>query len=98
MFDIILHFIIQKLKNKRTFLKNIQTEKAEEPIIVTEREEIKTRYFPPQKGRGKDKLQTQACKDSKEAYMAKANRRDGLNMPLNAPDPANGGGNLDTGL
>ena len=51
-----------------------------------------------QKGRGKDELQTKACEDSKSAYMAKANKRDGLNMPLNAPDPANGGGNLDTGL
>jgi hypothetical protein len=40
-------FIIQKLKNKHTFLKNIQTEKAEEPLILTEREETKTRYFAP---------------------------------------------------
>ena len=46
MFDVIVHFIIQKLKNKRTFLKNIQTEKAEEPLILTEREETKTRYSP----------------------------------------------------
>jgi hypothetical protein len=45
--NIIAHFIIQKLKNKHTFLKNIQTEKAEEPQILTEREETKTRYFPP---------------------------------------------------
>ena len=51
-----------------------------------------------QKGRGKDELQAAAYEASKNAYMAKANRRDGLNMPLNAPDPANGGGNLDTGL
>jgi hypothetical protein len=42
-----VNFIIQKLKNKHTFLKNIQTEKAEEPLILTEREETKTRYFPP---------------------------------------------------
>ena len=46
-FDIIVHFIIPKLKNKHTFLKNTQTEKAEEPLILTEREETKTRYFPP---------------------------------------------------
>ena len=39
--------VIQKLKNKHTFLQNIQTEKAEEPLILTEREETKTRYFPP---------------------------------------------------
>ena len=51
-----------------------------------------------QRGRGKDELQRTAYNVSKRAYMAKANRRDGLNMPLNAPDPANGGGNLDTGL
>ena len=49
MFDVIVHFIIQKLKNKRTFLKNIQTEQAEEPLILTEREETKTRYFPPKR-------------------------------------------------
>jgi hypothetical protein len=47
---IIVHSIIQKLKNKLTFLKNIQTEKAEEPLILTEREETKTRYFPPYSG------------------------------------------------
>ena len=47
LFDVIVHFIIQKLKNKHTFLKNIQTEKAEEPLILTEREETKTRYFAP---------------------------------------------------
>ena len=45
--NIIVHFIIQKLKNKYTFLKNIPTEKAEEPLILTEREKTKTRYFPP---------------------------------------------------
>ena len=48
MFDIIVHFIIQKLKNKHTFLKNIQTVKAEEPLNLTKREEAKTRNFPPQ--------------------------------------------------
>ena len=47
VFDIIVHFIIKKLKNKHTFLKNMQTEKAEEPLILTEREETKYRYFPP---------------------------------------------------
>ena len=45
--NIIVYFIIQKLKNKRTFLKNIQTEKAEEPLILTGREETKTIYFVP---------------------------------------------------
>ena len=45
--NIIVHFIIQKLKNEHTFLKTIQTEKAEEPLILTEREETKTRYFAP---------------------------------------------------
>ena len=39
-----MHFVIQKLKNKHTLLKNIQTEKDEEPLILTEREETKTRY------------------------------------------------------
>ena len=33
--NIIVHFIIQKLKNKDTFL----SERAEEPLILTEREE-----------------------------------------------------------
>ena len=47
LLDIIVHFIIQKLKNKHTFLKHVQTEKAEEPLILTEQEETKTRYFPP---------------------------------------------------
>ena len=47
LFDIIVHFVIQKFKDKHTFLKNIQTEKDEEPLILTEREETKTRYFPP---------------------------------------------------
>ena len=45
--NILVYFIIQKLKNKRTFLKNIQTEKAEEPLILTGREETKTIYFVP---------------------------------------------------
>ena len=45
--NLIAHFLIQKLKNKQTFLKNIQTEKAEETLILTYREETKTRYFVP---------------------------------------------------
>ena len=44
--NIFMHFIIQKLKNKHSFLKNIQTEKAKEPLILTEQEETKNRYFP----------------------------------------------------
>ena len=48
VFDIIVHFIIQNLKNKQTFLKNMQTEKAEEPLILTEREVKKPRYFHSQ--------------------------------------------------
>ena len=38
---LIVHSIIKRLKNEHTFLKNIQTEKAEEPFISTEREETK---------------------------------------------------------
>ena len=45
--NIIVQFIIQKLKNKHTSFKIIQTEKAEEPLILTEQEERKTRYFAP---------------------------------------------------
>ena len=37
----------KKLKNKHTFLKNIQTEKAEEPLILTKQKETKTKYFAP---------------------------------------------------
>ena len=36
------------MKNKHTFLKNIQTEKAEEPLILTEQDETKTRNFAPE--------------------------------------------------
>ena len=43
--NITVYFIIQKFIDKHTFLKNIQTEKAEEPLILTEREETKT-YRP----------------------------------------------------
>ena len=42
--NIIVHFIIQKLKNKHTFLKNIQTKKTEKPLILTEREETKKHF------------------------------------------------------
>ena len=45
VFDTILHSIIQKLKNKQTFLQNIQTEEAEEPLILTEREETKNNVY-----------------------------------------------------
>ena len=47
LFDMIVNFITQKLKNKHTFLKNVHTEKAEELLIFTEREETKTKYFTP---------------------------------------------------
>ena len=43
--NIIVHFIIKRLKNKHTFLKNVQTEKAEEPLILTEQEETKNQMF-----------------------------------------------------
>ena len=43
LFAIIVHFDIQKLKNKQTF---IQTEKAKS-CHFAEREETKTTYFPP---------------------------------------------------
>ena len=39
-----MHFVIQKLKNKHTLLKNVQTEKDEEPLILTEREETKNHF------------------------------------------------------
>ena len=41
VFDLKVRFIIPKLKNKHTFLKNTQTEKAEEPLILTEQEKTK---------------------------------------------------------
>ena len=47
LFAMFVHLNIQKLKNKHTSLKNIQIEKAEESLILTEREETKTRYFAP---------------------------------------------------
>ena len=45
--NMIVHFVIQKLKNKHTFLENIQTEKAEEPLFLTEGDQTKTSYFAP---------------------------------------------------
>ena len=46
-FDIIVHFIIQKLKNKHTFLKKYEKLRKLNPLNLTEREDTKTRYFPP---------------------------------------------------
>ena len=48
-FDIIVHFIIQKLKNKHTFLKKYEKLRKLNPLNLTEREDTKTRYFPPSK-------------------------------------------------
>ena len=45
--NIIVHFIIQKLKNKHTFLKKYTNWAKLNPLILTEREETKTRYFAP---------------------------------------------------
>ena len=45
--NIIMHFIIQKLKNKHTFLKKHAKLRKLNPLILTEREDSKTRYFPP---------------------------------------------------
>ena len=47
--NIIVHFIIQKLKNKHTFLKKACKLRKLNPLILTEREDSKTRYFPPLK-------------------------------------------------
>ena len=44
--NIIVHFIIQKLKNKHTFLKNIQTDKAEESLILKRTRGDKNQMFP----------------------------------------------------
>ena len=46
-FDIIVHFIIQKLKNRYTFLKKYTDWAKLNPLILTEQEETKSRYFPP---------------------------------------------------
>ena len=51
-FDIIVHFIIQKLKNKHTFLKKYEKLRKLNPLNLTEREDTKTRYFPPSKAVG----------------------------------------------
>ena len=45
--NIIVSFIIQKLKNKRTFLKKYTNWAKLNPLILTEQEETKSRYFPP---------------------------------------------------
>ena len=44
LFDIIVHLIIQKLKNKQTPQKLYNLKKLNS-LILTEREETKTRYF-----------------------------------------------------
>ena len=41
-----MHFIIQKLKNKHTFLKNIQTEKVEETTHFDRTRGDKNQIFP----------------------------------------------------
>ena len=46
--NIIVHFIIQKLKIKHTFLKKYKKLRKLNPLNLTEREETKSRYFPPQ--------------------------------------------------
>ena len=48
-FDIIVYFVIQKLKSKRSSLKNIQTEQNYKfSLVLSEREEKKPKYFAPQ--------------------------------------------------
>ena len=44
--NIIVHFIIQKLKNKHFPQKACKLRKLN-PLILTEREDSKTTYFPP---------------------------------------------------
>ena len=39
--------ILSQGLGKHTFVKNMQTEKAEEPLILTGRDETKTIYFVP---------------------------------------------------
>ena len=50
--NIIVHFIIQKLKIKHTFLKKYKKLRKLNPLNLTEREETKSRYFPPNAGLG----------------------------------------------
>ena len=45
--DMIVNFIIQKLKNKHTFLKKYTNWAKLSSLILTEQEETKTRYFAP---------------------------------------------------
>ena len=44
LFDIIVNFFIQKLKNKHTFLKKYTKWAKLSSLILTEREETKTKY------------------------------------------------------
>ena len=48
LFDIIVNFTIQKLKNKHIFIKKYTNWAKLNFLILTEREETKTRYFAPQ--------------------------------------------------
>ena len=45
--NIIVNFIVQILKNKHTFDKKYTNWAKLNPLILTEQEETKTRYFPP---------------------------------------------------
>ena len=47
LFHTFVHFIIQKLKNKHTFFKKYANWAKLSSLILTEREETKTRYFAP---------------------------------------------------
>ena len=47
LFDIIVNSIIQKLKNKHTFLKKYTNWAKLSSLILTEQEETNTKYFAP---------------------------------------------------
>ena len=47
LFDIIVNFIIQKLKNKHTFLKKYTNWAKLSSLVLREQEETKNRYFAP---------------------------------------------------
>ena len=47
LFDIIVDFIIQKLKNKHTSLKKYTNRAKLSSLVLREQEETKTRYFAP---------------------------------------------------
>ena len=49
LFDIIVHFIIQKLKNKHTFLKKYTNCAKLCSLVLTEQKETQTRYFADKK-------------------------------------------------